>query len=375
MKIAEYAVVSQASRQYILAESVTYKQTSVPTRSLAAADEKSDDDENASLSLSDAAKKMLDDFKAKQAKQKADTRNAAADTVKSDEVGAVSTVTATDPQDAQLKLLETLLSKFLGREIKLRRETPDITGKGGAEANAPNSGDAIKNLGATGSLSSGNPISLTMTVTNEFQYYRYESESVSYSAKGVINTADGQRIAVDMNLNMSRETAEYFSYKSSYETPMCDPLVINYAGGAAELSDTKFDFDLDLDGDKDHISFAAQGSGFLALDKNGDGAINDGSELFGPQSGSGFGELRSYDSDQNGWIDENDDIYSMLRIWAKDSNGDDLLYTLKELDVGAIYLGDVSTEYDTGNGQMRSTSFYLKDSGGAGYISHIDMAV
>ena len=47
------------------------------------------------------------------------------------------------------------------------------------------------------------------------------------------------------------------------------------------ISDQKFKFDINADGKEDDISFVGKGSGFLALDKNGDGKINDGSELFG----------------------------------------------------------------------------------------------
>ena len=60
------------------------------------------------------------------------------------------------------------------------------------------------------------------------------------------------------------------------------------------------------DGRKDNISFVQPGSGFLAVDKNNDGKINNGKELFGPNTGNGFDELAKYDSDGNQWIDESD---------------------------------------------------------------------
>ena len=65
------------------------------------------------------------------------------------------------------------------------------------------------------------------------------------------------------------------------------------------------------------ISFVGSGSGLLALDKNGDGIINNGTELFGPNTQDGFSELSKYDSDGNGWIDENDSVYDNLRICGK----------------------------------------------------------
>ena len=121
------------------------------------------------------------------------------------------------------------------------------------------------------------------------------------------------------------------------------------------------------------------GSGFLVLDKNGDGRINDGSELFGPQSGSGFGELRAYDTDGNGWIDENDAIFDKLLVWSRDASGKDQLYKLKDLGIGAIYLGDTKTEFsmkgagNTTQGVMRSTSFFLRENGSTGTVHHIDL--
>lgn len=89
-----------------------------------------------------------------------------------------------------------------------------------------------------------------------------------------------------------------------------------------DLSDKS---DLDADGMEDQISFVLPGSGFLALDLNGDGRINDGRELFGPETGDGFAELARYDEDGNQWIDENDPVFERLRIWTKDAEGRDVL--------------------------------------------------
>ncbi len=117
------------------------------------------------------------------------------------------------------------------------------------------------------------------------------------------------------------------------------------------------------------------------MDKDGNGKIDDGSELFGTKSGDGFGELREYDSDGNGWIDENDEIFSKLKVWCKDENVNDVLMDLKEADIGAIYLGEQRTEFILGgvdgyrDGVIRSTGVFLRESGGAGTIQHVDLSV
>ncbi len=148
------------------------------------------------------------------------------------------------------------------------------------------------------------------------------------------------------------------------------------------VSDMKFKFDIDSDGKEEDISFVGQGSGFIALDKNEDGKINDGSELFGTKSGDGFSDLAEFDEDKNGWIDENDFVFSKLKVWTKDENGNDRLLNLKAADVGAIYLGNVDTEFSYKNmsgdtdGVLRKTGIYLKESSGvAGTVAHVDLAL
>jgi len=212
------------------------------------------------------------------------------------------------------------------------------------------------------------------------EHFQYESEQVSYQAQGIINTADGRTINVDINMYMSRQFVSYMNISVEVSKPI-DPLVINYGGTAASLMGEKFMFDLTSTGNLNSLSVLGEGSGFLAIDKNGDRKINDGSQLFGPNSGCGFSELRAYDTDGNGWIDENDEIFDKLVIWHRDKDGNDTVFSLKELGIGAIFLGDIATEFSFKGdnnetlGVMRSTSFFLKECSAAGTVSHIDMMI
>ncbi len=216
----------------------------------------------------------------------------------------------------------------------------------------------------------------------EYSYHEMytEQESMSFSAKGVVNTEDGQQIKLDLELNLSRMFVEENNLQIKAGDALTDPIVINFDGPAASLTQEKYVFDIDSDGKDDEISFVSQGSGLLALDLNGDGVINNGTELFGPNTQDGFSELAAYDFDENGWIDENDAIYDKLRIWTKDENGNDQLFALGQKDVGAIYLGNIDTDYsykDADNnllGRMRASSIYLADSGNVGTVHQIDLA-
>ena len=219
------------------------------------------------------------------------------------------------------------------------------------------------------------------TLSYTQQYYFEETESTSFQAQGIVKTADGREIDFNINLNMSRSFQEYYEEQIDFtQVSLCDPLVINLEGNVANVSDQTFFFDIDGDGVEDEISRLISGSGFLALDLNEDGIINDGSELFGTKSGNGFADLAKYDTDGNGFIDEGDEIFSKLKIWTMDENGEPHLYSLAEKGVGAIGLMHARTDFaltddrNNTNAVIRNTGFFLFENGKTGTVQHVDLA-
>lgn len=207
-----------------------------------------------------------------------------------------------------------------------------------------------------------------------------ESEKLLFTATGSIKTADGREIDFNTEMFVSRELA-ILSNISNEAGKLIDPLVINFNGPAAGITETKFSFDLDADGEMEWIPFVSEGSGLLALDLNGDNIINDGSELFGAVTGNGFEELSRYDQDGNGWIDEGDEIFSRLLIWTKNSDGQDSLLALGQKGVGAIYLGNVDARFGIMNqenqllGQYQKAGIYLNEDGTVGTVQQVDFVV
>ena len=179
------------------------------------------------------------------------------------------------------------------------------------------------------------------------QHFFQEAERLQMGAMGTITTDDGRKVDFALGLDMARnfELEESLTQQETTRT-LIDPLVINLDGGAASLTSSSFSFDLDADGHEEEISFVGQGSGFLALDMNKDGLINDGSELFGTQGTEGFADLARYDGDGNMWIDENDEIFNDLKVWTRNEQGEDQLLSLKEAGVGAIYLGSTTSSFE-----------------------------
>lgn len=234
------------------------------------------------------------------------------------------------------------------------------------------------------------PVAARMKVLNYVgESWSIEQEDTSFSTVGTVRTKDGREINFNVNVNMSRRCEEYYREELNVaQFALYDPLVINLDTDATELSDQTFYFDLDADGEEEEISML-KGSGYLALDKNEDGIINDGSELFGTGNGDGFADLARYDEDGNGWIDENDSIWSKLKIWCKDEKGNDVLYKLSDKGVGAICLQNVSTDFtlqgdrtardgateaNATNGAIRKTGIFLYENGNVGTVQHVDMA-
>lgn len=246
-----------------------------------------------------------------------------------------------------------------------------------SQGNGCNEGDVPANVSMPSPPQEVTTVSTTTTYTEEYEF-------TAFTATGQIKTDDGRSIDVNINLNMSSRFTSYYSESiSTISYKLMDPLVINMDDVPAKLDDITYYFDLDCDGKLEKMSGLSSSSGFLALDKNGDGIINDGSELFGTKSGDGFYDLSEYDEDGNGWIDENDAVFSMLKIWTKDENGNDLLFSLKDKDVGAIFLGSSETDFtlrssgeESGiNGMIRKTGIFLYESGTVGTIQDLDVAI
>lgn len=231
-------------------------------------------------------------------------------------------------------------------------------------------------------MNMGNGFSV-ITIQGFNEYTHREQETTSFRSEGTVTTSDGRSISFTYDLQMSRTFEEYYREEAQLNIAnMCDPLVLNFQGDVSTLTDTKFLFDLDADGKDEEISTLGSGSGFLALDRNGDGIINNGSELFGTKSGNGFADLAAFDEDGNGWIDENDSIFDKLRIWTTDEEGTGELSALKSKNVGAIYLGNVNTDFTLRsatsggiNGAIRRTGIFLyEDGSGVGAVNHLDLA-
>ncbi len=406
MKISESAVALSANRNYSKYQETRVESATVRASVLAEL-QKSLEEESAEVSISEESQSLLDKLKEKNNQTQNDAQKKQLshllEQAKSEGVAVPEVNTETDHMIKTLRKILAMLKRMRSgkpmdnmRAMREVRELMEEDKNFGASVNRSGRGFSlsqqvkvldlrtsqtafsISNGGQGASLSAGATAWIRHTEKSAFVM---EQESVSFSGTGIVKTADGREINFGVDLEMSRGFVGSFLEMSDEEVVLTDPLVINLDNATASLSDQKFFFDLDADGEKEEISSLGKGSGFLAFDKNGDGTINDGLELFGTKSGDGFADLATYDEDGNGWIDENDAIFSKLQIWSKDDDGKDVLLSLKQADVGAIYLGNADTQFhlnDTANkthGVIQKTGVFLKESGGVGTVQHVDLAV
>lgn len=140
--------------------------------------------------------------------------------------------------------------------------------------------------------------------------------------------------------------------------PRWDPLILDLDGNGVQTTtvDDGVAFDAFANGAQVQVAWTDGQDGFLVLDRNGDGTINDGSELFGDYTpladGSlakdGFEALRALDSNADGLFDAKDDLFNLVQVWVDADhngvNGAGELYGLVELGIQSIDLNARSSD-------------------------------
>lgn len=165
-----------------------------------------------------------------------------------------------------------------------------------------------------------------------------------------------------------------------------DPLALDLDGDGLETvgitADQPILFDHNGDGIKTGTGWVAGDDALLVLDRNGNGSIDNGSELFGvdtvlsngENAASGFAALADLDSNHDGQFSSLDTQYAQVQIW-RDLDQDGIsdageLQTLAEAGIASLNLSSTASTTNLGNGNLQSAiGTYTKTDGSTGTAS------
>ena len=208
-----------------------------------------------------------------------------------------------------------------------------------------------------------------MTKELAFSWLDYLSELMNYK---------GTKIPVD-----PRMPKEFRDLYAAYATAKNDPIALDLDGDGVEFVKNGAYFDYDGNKFAERATWLGKDDGWLTRDVNGDGVINDGTELFGDSmkkkdgtlAKNGFDALAEFDDNKDGKIDSSDAIYSQLRVW-QDANGNGIsdageLKTLSELGIKQLNPNktDVNGTEQTNGESKRQEGSFVWNSGVVGQMN------
>lgn len=175
-------------------------------------------------------------------------------------------------------------------------------------------------------------------------------------------------------------------YNNAQHPPRKDPLTLDLDGDVIEtiVASSSILFDHDGDGIKTGTGWISADDGFLVLDRNGNGGIDNGAELFGdstPLSAGGnatdgFAALKQEDSNDDGKVDSTDANWTQLRVW-RDMNQDRIsqaseLLTLDALGITSFNTAKTDNNQTLANGnQIADLGSYTKADGSVGTMGEV----
>ena len=193
-----------------------------------------------------------------------------------------------------------------------------------------------------------------------------------WKARLLTAPADGNKI--------DQEVADKWNAARNWRPMWRDPLILDLDGDGIETSGvTTILFDHDGDGIKTGTGWVSADDGFLVLDRNGNGSIDNGTELFGDatalhgggRAADGFAALTQEDSNHDGKVDQLDASWHQLRVW-RDVNQDGIsqteeLLTLSQLGIASISTAKTRHGWLLGNGnQLAERGTYTRTGGVVG---------
>lgn len=175
--------------------------------------------------------------------------------------------------------------------------------------------------------------------------------------------------------NWAEKTITYD--KVSPDDPV-SPLILDLDGDGVETSSLTSNstmFNLLGNGFKIKTAWVGKDDGLLAFDANGNGAIDNISELFGNKTTNGFAVLATHDSNGDGVINASDVDFSQIKIW-KDANSDGVtqvgeLHSLADAGISSISLNFQNVNLLNNGNPVTHRSTFTWAAGGTGTVDDV----
>jgi Ca2+-binding RTX toxin-like protein len=233
----------------------------------------------------------------------------------------------------------------------------------------------VRLTGAVRKVSAGDTLSETGTYQNGYTGLSYHYDKATKvltvsDATGSMEIDDFVNGEAGIALKTATRTNPPQAVGNEGRPTISDPLVLDLDGDGVEMTDintTTVYFDTNLDGLVERVGWVAPDDGLLARDINGDGLINNLSELFGSTTKDGFTALAEFDSNADGKIDASDTIWSSLRVW-QDANtdgdtGPGELKTMQQAGISQISLSAEPVEQGNEGNKIAFRGQYTKTNG------------
>lgn len=224
----------------------------------------------------------------------------------------------------------------------------------------------------------GQPASQGQVGANNTQASQVRTQRIQVAFQATVTelrakAANGEQIT-------ARQVEVTFAAQFEQTMGQSDPLVLDLNGnGRFEVTTAAagHHFDLTAAGRRVQAATVTGGDGLLALDRNGNGQIDDGRELFGDQRGAlhGFVELAKLDGNRDGFIDANDADFAKLGIYRDDNRngltdtGD--LRTLADYHIARIAVASHEVREEANSNLVIRAGAFQRDDGSQGRVGDL----
>ncbi|WP_426417311.1 hypothetical protein [Aestuariirhabdus sp. LZHN29] len=173
------------------------------------------------------------------------------------------------------------------------------------------------------------------------------SQTTTDTLSAVQQATEGVRAQIETHTTAVVASQRLQLQASSQEVEVNDPLAIDLGGdGFATTSVSQgIWFDINGDGSKELTSFVTGDDAFLAMDRNQNGIIDGGRELFGDQHGAsnGFEQAAKLDSNGDGYLDAMDEQFHRLSLLSLGADHQLQQQSLDEAGIARINLSYQNT--------------------------------